>query len=184
MLLFSTYSNPICHSGPEQFLSGFVPALPALVFGLELRVQVFDLAGMAWCAFLVGFCVCVCVCTLFLISVYQLSINVSTAELQTTPKLSDVNDYYSQLYNMGWDQLGGSFASWLNVSHAAAIIWRLSCDGRSKKSSSACLIPQRRRLEPLGAGWPFSPYGSSSSEASPRGLLSSRLSWASLQHGS
>lgn len=63
-----------------------------------------------------------CVCTLFLISVYRLSTNVSIVALQTTPKLNDLNDYYSQLYNMSWDQLSGILASWLSVSHAAAVI--------------------------------------------------------------
>lgn len=138
-LLFFSYSNLICHSGPEHFLSGFVPAWPAPIFRLGV-------AGISL-AWLLGWIVCVCVhsSTLSNYYVYQLTI----VTWQTTPKREWLKmTIYSSLYNVGWDQLDGYLTGWLKVAPAAVVICRLNCDGRIQEGFM-CLMPQLRRWEQL-----------------------------------
>lgn len=124
-LLFSIYSNPSCQSGPGALPQWFRSSLlcsVALFFGLCIAGTCIwsSSYGLVW---LLGWILCVCVYPLSSWLVCQLS----TVAWKTTPKLSS-NYWFTP--RLGWDQMGGSSAGWLDVSHAASVIWRLSRGGR------------------------------------------------------
>ena len=76
--------------------------------------------------------------------------------------------------------MGRSSAGWLEASHAAVFICRLNCDGRVQEGFIHVSDTSAEEMRTAGP----SPRGVWFPGTSPQDLLCSRLSWASLQHGS